>query len=150
MRAAEQIGDVTAPTMDVWYSRYPEARAAFETHSLGDRTQLEGQMIENSVYCLMHWFKSPGEIEILLLNSVPHHHHTLHIPADWYGDLLDATAEVIAATIPADNTTELQIWNELRSDLRGVINDCRKLINWDAKILATGCPMRESERPRCA
>lgn len=90
-------------------------------------------MIENTLYCLMHWFSSPGEIEILLLGSVPHHHDTLHIPADWYVDLIEATADVIAETIPAENTAELAVWNELRSDLRGVIDHCRTLITRQIK-----------------
>ncbi len=128
MRAAEQVGDVTAPAMEVYYRRCPEARASFEEHCLGERAQLEGQMIENSLHCLMHWFESPGEIEILLGGSVLHHNDTLHVPPDWYIDLIEATADVIAATIPAENAAELAAWNEVRSDLRGVINDCRKVL----------------------
>jgi hypothetical protein len=128
MRAAEQIGDVTGPSMQAYYRRCPAALAAFEKHSLGNLAQLEGQMIENTLHCMMHWFNSPGEIEILLLGSVPHHNDTLQVPADWYVDLIEATADVIAATIPADNTAELAVWNELRSDLCAVIDDCRRLI----------------------
>ena len=96
MRAAEQVGDITAPAMDAYYRRYPEVKAAFEAHGLGKRTQLEGQMIENALHCLMHWFESPGEIEILLIGSVLHHNDTLHVSTDWYGDLIETTAEIIA------------------------------------------------------
>lgn len=126
MRAAEHIGDITAPAMAVYYRRHPEAQAAFEAHGLGSRAHLEGMMIENSVYCLMNWVNSPGEIEILLGGSVPHHNDTLQVPPDWYGALIEATAEVIAATIPAENNAELAVWNEVRRDLRGVIDDCRR------------------------
>ena len=29
-RAAEQIGDITAPAMALYYARYPEAKAGFQ------------------------------------------------------------------------------------------------------------------------
>ncbi len=35
-------------------------------------------MVEQALYCLMYGFDSPGEIEILLLGSVPHHNDTLN------------------------------------------------------------------------
>lgn len=127
-RAAEQVGDVTAPTMERFYNRYPEAKAAFELHGLGQRAVLEGQMIERSLYCLMHWFDSPGEIEILLAGSVPHHSDTLQVPPEWYGDLIEATAEVIAETIPVTDAEELAVWHELRSDLIDLIDQSRQLI----------------------
>lgn len=120
-RAAEQLGDVTASVMERYYRSHPETRAAFEAHGYSDRSQLEGIMIENSLYCLMYWFESPGEIEILLAGSVPHHSETLQVSPKWYADLLEATAEFIATTIPADNAQELAVWDELRSDLRNLI-----------------------------
>jgi len=129
MRAAEQIGDVTPAAMEAYYRRHPEAKDAFEVNGLGRREQLEGMMIENSLHCLMHWFESPGEIEILLSGSVLHHNDTLRVPPDWYSDLIETTADVIATTIPAANTAELAAWNEVRSELHGVINNCRKLIS---------------------
>lgn len=124
-RAAELIGDITPVAMEIYYRRHPNALAAFEVHGLGNRSRLEGTMVENSLHCLMHWLQSPGEIEILLGGSVPHHRDTLHIPPDWYGDLIETTAEVIAQTIPAQNTAELAIWNEVRGDLKNVIDNCR-------------------------
>lgn len=128
MRAAEQIGDVTAPAMAVYYERHPEALAAFEAHGLGKREHLEGMMIENSLHCLMNWVESPGEIEILLSGSVPHHNDTLHVPPQLYTDLIEATADVIADTIPADNADELSVWREVRNDLRDVIDKCHHLL----------------------
>jgi len=128
MRAAEQLGDVTQPAMDHYYHRYPEVRAAFEHHCVGNRPQLEGEMIENALYCLMYWYESPGEIEILLGGSVPHHNDTLNVPPSWYSELIDSTAAVIADTIPAGNADELAIWQELRDDLRKLIDDCGKYV----------------------
>lgn len=133
MRAADQIGDITPAAMAAYYQRNPDAKAAFEANGLGKREQLEGMMIENSLHCLMNWFQSPGEIEILLGGSVLHHHATLNVPTNWYSDLIETTAEVIAQTIPADNVAELSVWNEVRRDLHGVIDDCRKVIEHQGK-----------------
>ncbi len=134
MRAAEQIGDVTAPAMEAYYRRHPQALAAFEAHGLGKREQLEGMMIENSLHCLMHWLESPGEIEILLGGSVLHHNDTLHVPPNLYSDLIETTAEIIATTIPRENTAELAVWDEVRRDLREVIDGCRKLLASEQKL----------------
>jgi hypothetical protein len=128
MRAAEQIGDVTAPAMQAFYRIHPEAEAIFESLSQGWRCRLEGQMIENTLYCLMRWFEAQGEITIMLLESVPHHDETLRVPADWYRDLIDVTAEIVATTIPPDNSEELHVWKEVRNDLRRVIDTGRTLI----------------------
>ncbi|MFA5632615.1 MAG: hypothetical protein WC997_13985 [Porticoccaceae bacterium] len=126
-RAADQLGDVTTPSMENYYRRFPDAGAAFENHSRhGDRAQLEGLMIENSLYCLMYWFESPSEIKIMLEDSVPHHDETLHVTPEWYKELIDATAEVIATTIPRENNQELAVWNELRNDLRTLIDSAAK------------------------
>jgi hypothetical protein len=127
-RAAEQTGDVTGAAMARYYGAYPDARHAFETLWPGNRSQLEGEMVERALYCLMYWLECPGEIEILLNGSVLHHNDTLHVPPEWYGGLIDATAEVIVATIPAQNALELRLWDELRSDLRGVIEHCRQFL----------------------
>ena len=124
MRAAEHVGDITEPTMAAYYARCPAGEAAFEHHCLGQRSRLEGQMVENSLHCLMNWLESPGEIEILLGESVPHHRDTLNIPPNWYSDLIEATAEVVAATIPAENSTERALWSEIRNDLRELIEAC--------------------------
>lgn len=123
LRAAERLGDVTAPVLAAYYQRVPESKAAFEHHAGVNRSQLEGEMVENSLYCLMTWFESPGEIEMLLAGSVPHHEETLQVPPHWYEELLEATAEVIAATIPVDQSDELAVWDELRRDLRTLIRN---------------------------
>jgi len=110
-----------------------DAEATFESLSQGWRGQLEGQMIENTLYCLMRWFEAQGEITIMLLESVPHHDETLQVPADWYHDLIDVTAEIVATTIPPTNSAELHVWSEVRNDLRRVINTGRALIRPKAR-----------------
>ena len=47
----------------------------------------------------------------------------------WYNELINATADTIIGTIPAQNSEELALWEELRSDLREVIDDSSKLVS---------------------
>lgn len=126
IRAAEQAGDITGPAIDLYYRRYPAAKAVFERLGVGGKAQLEGQMVENTLYCLMYWFECPGEIEILLSDSVPHHHDTLEISLDWYNGLIEAVADVIVDTIPAENLAEKAVWDELRTELCAIIENCRE------------------------
>jgi len=129
-RAAERIGDITGPALDLYYRRCPEARAAFDAHSLSsNRGWLEGQMIENSLHCLLRWFEYPGEIEVLLGGSVLHHNDTLDVPPALYRDLIDATAEVIADTIPAENDQEREVWDGLRRDLRQLVDSSARWVH---------------------
>lgn len=121
-RAAEQLGDITPLVMSAYYERLPKARELFEFHDLSEVGKLEGEMVERALYCLMYWYQSPGEIEMLLLNSVPHHSETLKVPANIYKELLNCTAAIIAATIPTGNSEETSIWTELCSDLEKVID----------------------------
>ena len=113
-RAAEEVGDLTPPAMAAYYRRQPQARELFAKHASGNMGNL---------YCLMYWYDSPGEVEILLTGSVPHHSDTLDVPPNLYLELLDATAGVIEETIPADNREERRVWTELCEDLRQVIRD---------------------------
>ncbi len=122
-RAAEKIGDITAPTMTNFYGRHPGGRELFAEHARR-LDHLEGLMVEQSVYCLMQWFVSPMEIEILLRDTVPHHKHTLKIPTSAYSELLIATADTIGNTIPAENTREKSVWNELCGQLLTAIAQC--------------------------
>lgn len=127
-RAAEQIGDVTAPALERFYLHLPDARAAFETHGRGNRQQLEGEMVERTLYCLMYWFDSPGEVELVLTGSAIHHHDTLQVTLDWYSGLIDATADVIAETIPPENDAERSTWRQLNSELREAVETCRSMV----------------------
>jgi len=127
-RAAEQIGDITQPVMSLYYQRYPDAITAFDAHAQGNRTALEGDMVERILYCLMHWLDSPGEIEIMLTGSVIHHADTLLVTPTWFEEMLRATADVIGDTIPAGNSEELAAWGRLCSELREVIKQSSKLV----------------------
>ena len=86
--------------------------------------ELAGLMVEQSLYCLMRWFSSPIEIEILLADTVPHHEKTLDISRKAYSDFLAATAEIIGGSIPEANADELAVWEELSSQLAAAIESC--------------------------
>ncbi len=122
-RTAEEVGDIVEPVMSLYYRRLPDARSHFERHARDDLANLEGEMVERALYCLMTWFESPGEIDIMLSGSVPHHQDTLQVPPQFYLELINATADVIEGTIPPANPDEAAVWRELRSELRQIVEN---------------------------
>ncbi|NCU11201.1 MAG: hypothetical protein GXC70_03415 [Sphingomonadaceae bacterium] len=122
-RAAGQLGDPTAPVMAAFYARFPEARASFEHHWPGKADRLEAEMVGNSLYFVMTWFERRSEVEITFGSSVPHHHHTLAVPVDWYDGLIEATVEVLAATCPQGAAAEAEMWQTLREGLTRAVRE---------------------------
>ncbi|MCH7629820.1 MULTISPECIES: hypothetical protein [Novosphingobium] len=125
-RAAEALGDITPRVMQRLLARFPEAAQRFDSLCSWDRTpevraRLEGEMVEQALYCLMRWLESPQEVEIILYGSVPHHAETLDVPPAMFTGLLEAVCDEIIATIPADVGDELQLWQSLRADLVALI-----------------------------
>ena len=116
-RAAEALGDITGPVYDLYYARHPEAREDFAYHDPGGRAQLEGTMVEQALYCLMEWFDSPGEIEIILLTTIPHHIETLGVSIEQFTRLLAAVCEVLNGTIPPGEIEERAVLAELEKSL---------------------------------
>lgn len=125
-RAAEKIGDVTPLAMRKFFDRFPESEAAFDLHWSGSRRELEGQMVENALYCLMTWLDDPQDIVCLLTDSIPHHKLTLKVKPSWYAGLIDATAEAIVETIPKGCADEFPVWRALRDDLSKLVADCEQ------------------------
>jgi hypothetical protein len=105
-RAADRLGDLRPGVMARFYPRFPEARALFETESAGHREKLEGEMVEQTLYCLMTWVERPAEVRIVLQSTVPHHEAALHVSDRLFAGFLDAVVETIGATIPAEATDE--------------------------------------------
>lgn len=123
LRAAESLGDLAPAAIELFYSRHGEARAAFERHGLGKREQLEADMVETALYCLMTWVERPGEVAIMLYGSVPHHSNTLHVRPEWYRCLLDSVIDLVAATIPPEAAQETALIDEIRACLQGAIDE---------------------------
>ena len=123
MRAAEQLGDITAPVFAHYYARCPQAPAMFRHHDPHGRDQLEGTMVEQALYCLMHWFDSPGEIEIILITTIPHHIETLGISGELFSGLLESVCDTITATIPPGEDSERAVWRELSDTLLGICTE---------------------------
>lgn len=128
-RAAEQLGDVTEPVFERYYAAFPEARERFYELSLHRPFQLQGQMVEQALYCLMQWFFSPDEIRIVMVGTVPHHLETLEITPRCFTGLMDTICDVIVETIPADCPDELAVWAELRAAMHGLFDEgCQYLM----------------------
>jgi hypothetical protein len=125
VRAADTIGDITAPVMARFYRDHADARASFESLSNDGAAKLEAEMVETILYCVMTWIIRPSEIEIILTNTVPHHDQTLEIRPGWFDGLFDAVNVVIAGTIPADAQAEQQLWAKITDDLRAAVADAR-------------------------
>lgn len=121
-RAAERLGDITPAVMRRFDGHFPTARGRFAAlcSSTGP-DRLEGEMVEQALYCLMRWLESPQEIEIILYGSVPHHAATLDVPPAMFAGLMEAVCDEIVATIPAGESHELELWQSLRADLVALI-----------------------------
>ena len=128
-RAANEKGDITQQVMSRYYSQHPQAKEHFKRHSQFSWNNLEGEMVERSLYCFMYWAQSPGEIEFLLMGSVPHHADILGIPPDFYQGLIDATAAVIESTIPEENEDEKHIWTEMYQEIHDMFLQGKRYVD---------------------
>jgi hypothetical protein len=117
-RAADRLGDLRPDVMARFYARFPEAPALFETESAGHREVLEGQMVEQTLYCLMTWVERPVEVRIVLQSTVPHHEAALHASDRLFTGFLDAVVETIAGTIPAEAGAERDLLAAIHAALR--------------------------------
>lgn len=119
-RAAEVLGDITAPVYALYYARCPEARARIAEFQPDGPERLEGSMVEQALYCVIYWFESPGEVEIVLLNTIPHHIETLGVTVEMFSRLITAVCDTVVAIIPADAEDERAVWQKLHVDLMGL------------------------------
>jgi hypothetical protein len=119
-RAAEALGDVTAPVIAEFYARYPDARASFAHHSPHNPASLEAEMVGNTLYYVMEWFEKPIEARIAFDSSVPHHRVALGVPPDWYRGFIEAFLDVLEPAARAEGA-EQSAWAELRAGLVGLV-----------------------------
>lgn len=125
-RAAEVLGDITAPVYALYYARCPEARLRFAEFHPDGPERLEGSMVEQALYCLMHWFEAPGEVEIVLIGTIPHHVETLGVTVELFSCLITAVCDTVVATVPAQAADERSVWRELHTDLMRVCAESAK------------------------
>lgn len=128
-RAADLLGDITPHVFERFYPAHPVAFDRFEELSLHRRHELEGQMIEQSLYCLMQWFESPDSVRIIIVGTLPHHVETLDVPLTAFAGLMDTICTVIDSTIPADQPDERAIWVELREAMHGLFEEGQQFLN---------------------
>jgi len=119
-RAAEALGDVTRPVIELFYSRFPDARASFVHHSPGKPESLEAEMVGNALYYVMIWFENPIEARIAFDSSVPHHRVALDVPPDWYRGFIEAFLDVIEPAA-APQGEEAEAWAAIRAGLVGLV-----------------------------
>ncbi|MBV9994240.1 MAG: hypothetical protein JO127_03405 [Caulobacteraceae bacterium] len=124
-RAAEALGDITQPVMERFYRAFPEAERAFEQRGLPRRASLEAEMVERALYFVMNWRDRPNQLRIELRDSVPHHEETLAVTLPWFRGLVDSLIEVIAETVPREETAELALLSQIRAELEETIEDSK-------------------------
>jgi len=140
-RACDILGDVTPHVFNLYYVTFPEARAHFVKHARSKCGQLEGQMVEQILYCLMEWPESPEQVKIILLDCGPHHVETLDIPPGLFCGLIDAVCNVIDKTIPQQEEDEKALWKSIHNDVRAVCLD-------QLETVGKGSFRRDGSRPR--
>ncbi|WP_309623255.1 hypothetical protein [Novosphingobium sp.] len=126
-RAAEALGDVTQPVMDLFYARYPGARASFVHHSPHNPASLEAEMVGNTLYYVMRWFENPVEARIYFDTSVPQHRVALGVPPDWYRGFIEAFLDVVEPAAAPATESEKAAWAAVRDGLVGLVERNRHI-----------------------
>jgi hypothetical protein len=116
-RAADLLGDLRPAVMARYYRDFPETRTLFEEQSAGHREKLEGEMVEQTLYCLMTWVERPAEVRIVLRSTVPHHEAALKVPEAPFRGFVDAVVEVLLGTVPLELHEEQAFLESLRNAL---------------------------------
>lgn len=120
-RAADLLGDITPHACALYYQRVPHGRAQFEHHDRLNPGRLEGEMVEQAVYCLMEWLESRATVEIILMTTLPHHIEVLDIGMAEFAALMTAVCDTIAATIPPEREDERALLGQIHDEMQVVI-----------------------------
>ncbi|MGB7654046.1 MAG: hypothetical protein WBL74_01065 [Novosphingobium sp.] len=126
-RAAEALGDPTQPVIDLFYARFPDARASFVHHSPRNPASLEAEMVGNTLYFVMRWFENPLEARIYFDTSVPQHRVALGVSPDWYRGFIEAFLDVIEPAAEPRSTAEKAAWDDMREGLVGLVERNRHI-----------------------
>lgn len=124
-RFAEQKGDITVEALELYYARFPEARASFEYHGCGHTAELEGRMVNTVAFYLLEWIENPSGVFIEQGATIPHHHDTLLVGPQWYMGLIDAVLVILLETIPSGHGEEREMWLKTRSEIARMIEGFR-------------------------
>ena len=127
-RCAESLGDITPAVMKTYYQSFPEAFERFNTLYPNEHERLEGEMVEQVLFCLMRWYESPMEIKITIMSTVFHHIETLKVDAAMFTGLITAVCDTVVGTIPADKPEELAVWEELDAILASLVEQSGVMI----------------------
>jgi hypothetical protein len=106
--SAWQFGDITAPVMALFTSRHHDAPARFAAfQAQGRKSALEGEMVAQTLHCIMKWSEDPLEVESILWGTLPHHAHTLNVCPTLICGMFEAVCDTVIAAMPAAATREL-------------------------------------------
>ena len=144
-RCAEELGDITPAVMTAYYQSFPEAFERFNTLYPNEHERLEGEMVEQVLFCLMRWYEAPGEIKITIISTVFHHIETLHVDAAMFTGLITAVCDTVVGTIPGDKPAERAVWDELQAILADMVAQSGAMITQRDKRSASSivvCPAR--------
>jgi hypothetical protein len=117
-RAVDRLGDLRPAVMTRFYGKYPETRALFSEQSAGHPQRLEGEMVEQTLYCLMTWVERPAEVAIVFRSTVPHHEAALNVSPGLFLGFVDAVVHVLLTTSPPRHPEERALLESLRAALR--------------------------------
>lgn len=124
-RLAELRGDITREVIELYYARFPDARASFERHGCGNCAELEGRMVASTVYLLFEWVEQKSTARIEQGTTIPHHNDSLEVGPRWYLGLIDAVLVILFETIPPDCADERRLWLRVRSEIAGYLDQLR-------------------------
>ncbi len=127
-RLSAERGDVTREVIARFYHAFPDARASFEQHGLGDVAGLEGRMVAETAFLLLQWSESPEIARIDHGTAVPHHNDTLKVGPHWYLGMVDALFSILYETLPAGAKDERDHWDKVRGEIvdffRSLTSEC--------------------------
>ncbi len=118
-RVADTLGDISPQVMRAFYSRYPDAREMFERLSLGHPEEMEGEMVSQTLYCLMAVLEHPQSTGIMLREEVVQHKY-YEIPIEYFNGFIDSTVDVIVDALGDDDDESVPALNEVRETLKAL------------------------------
>jgi hypothetical protein len=119
-QAFGKLSDITPLVISAYYERYPKAKVVFGEHGYDQVAQLEASMVDSALYFVETWFQQPKEIQETIENAIPQH-ESLNIPVPLILGLLETLLDIIIGSVPSMNTRNLEVWEELRLDLKNQI-----------------------------